>query len=147
MSASRCPQCGAAWDSGLTCQDIFDDFLVHDYTDPGYGAVHALTVACYMVQHGQYSDEGLRWIARQLRAILEEGMSADELREVATHDVQPGRTWKVNRGPDDPGLPPIRWSMTIVDVFARVRDADSYRAAIRAWARVTLDEMQPLVSG
>lgn len=148
MDAQICPECGARWD-GVTCEEIFGDFLVHDYTDPGYGEVHALTVACYMVQHRRYSDEGLRWIARQLRAVLEEGLSNEGLREFARVEARrpekpgdSGRTWKVTRAPDAPPLPPVAWSMTIVDAFARVRDAESYRAAIRDWARVTLDEMR-----
>ena len=148
MDAQTCPECGARWD-GVTCEEIFGDFLTHDFTDPGYGEVHALTVACYMVQHRRYSDEGLRWIARQLRAVLEEGLSNEGLRELARVEArrpekpgESGRTWKVTRTPDDPPLPRVAWSMTIVDVFAHVRDAESYRAAIHDWAGVTLEEMQ-----
>lgn len=149
MQQQTCPDCGARWD-GATCEEVFGDFLVHDYTDPGYGEVHALTVACYMVQHRRYSDEGLRWIARQLRAVLEEGLSNEELREIARVEArrpekpgESGRTWKVTRTAAEPTLPPLAWSITIVDVFDCVRDAASYRAAIRDWARVTLEEMQP----
>lgn len=149
MDAKTCPDCGARW-AGVTCEEIFGDFLVHDYTDPGYGEVHALTVACYMVQHRRYSDEGLRWIARQLRAVLEDGLSNQELREIARADArrpekpgESGRAWKVTRAPDAAPLPMIAWSMTIVDAYERTRDAESYRAAVRGWARVTLDEMQP----
>ena len=85
----------------------------------------------------------------QLRAVLEEGLSNEGLRELARVEArrpekpgESGRTWKVTRTPDDPPLPRVAWSMTIVDVFAHVRDAESYRAAIHDWAGVTLEEMQ-----
>src|SRR5512147_1373320 len=43
-----CPECGAA---ETLCKERFDEFLVLEFTDAGYGAVHHLTVATYMLQH------------------------------------------------------------------------------------------------
>lgn len=146
----RCPECGARWTQAETCEEIFGAFLVHDFTEPGYGEVHALTVAAFMVQHRRYSDEALRWIAEQIRKVLEDGLTNPGLRQIAMVDARRpqapgarGRTWKVTRSPNAPALPEIAWSMTIVDVAARAKDAESYRAAVRAWAAVTLREMQP----
>lgn len=150
MNAATCPDCGARWTDARTCEEIFGAFLVQDYTDPGYGEVHALTVATYMVQHRRYSDEALRWIAKQLHALLYTGISQIELREIARVDARrpdspgaSGRAWKVTRTANAPELPPIAWSMRITDVAALALDAASYRAAVRQWAAATLREMTP----
>lgn len=139
-----CPECGASLEKDASCQEIFESFLVLDYTDPGYGAVHLLTVACYMIQHRRYSDEGLAWIEEKLRSFLEAGVPTEAIRRQAVKEVgQDRRAWKVTRPPDAPPLPEIAWSVTIADVAANARDAGSYREWVRKWARATLDEMGP----
>jgi hypothetical protein len=144
--SSICPECGARLSEGRTCQSIFDEFLILDFTDPGYGEVHMLNVACYMIQHGKYSQSGLDWIAEKLRLHLE-GTPTQKIRRMAGREVGQGqRDWKVTRRPDEPPQPRIAWSMTIADVQREVRDAESYREQIRRWARLTLQEMQPLLS-
>ena len=51
-----CPECGAP---DLLCKTRFDEFLVLEFTDTGYGAVHHLTVTAYMLQHSsQLTREG-----------------------------------------------------------------------------------------
>lgn len=144
--AYQCPDCGANHTGDNTCQSLFDEFLVLEFTDPGYGAVHLLTVACFMIQHGRYSDPGLAWIERQLYAYLEEGIPVSQIRRQANIEAdQNNRNWKVVRQPDEPPLPEILWSMTIADVAAGYRDAASYREWITRWARATWQDMQPLV--
>jgi hypothetical protein len=139
-----CPECGAILNENESCQSIFDEFLVLEYTDPAYGAVHFLTVACFMVQHGRYSDEALAWIEGQLRAYLDEGVPAGHIRRQAAKETNQGkRTWKVIRPADAPPLPKVAWSMTIADVAAQYQDAESYRALVTDWARRTLQEMKP----
>ena len=108
-----------------------------------------LTVACFLIQHERYSDEALRWIERQLRANLEEGISADQIRRQANQQVQQAqRTWKVTRSPGAPALPKAAWSITIADVDAGcldengLPDAERYCQLIRQWARATHSEMQ-----
>jgi hypothetical protein len=141
-----CPDCGALLAED-TCRAIFDEFLVLEFSDPGYGEVHMLTVACFMIQHGLYSDEALVWIAQKLRATLEEGLPAEKIRRQAAREAGPGaRTWKVTRQPGARPLPKIAWSMTIVDVAAHYQDAIRYCTAVTRWARSTLQEMQPLIS-
>jgi len=44
----NCPECGA---HETLCQTRFDEFLALEFSDMGYGAVHNLTVATYMIQH------------------------------------------------------------------------------------------------
>ena len=140
-----CPECGAMLGEETSCQAIFDTFLALEYTDPGYGKVHMLTVACFMIQHGRYSDEALTWIEQQLRVYLQEGQPVEQIRQRAAKETrQDARTWKVIRRPDAPPLPRIQWSMTIADVAASYRDAESYCELVTQWARSTLHEMQPL---
>ena len=79
-----------------------------------------LTVACYMIQHGQYSDGGLVWIEQTLRDYLEKGVPVSQIRQQASKQVgQDTRHWKVKRSPDEPPQAKIPWSMTIVDVAQR----------------------------
>src|SRR5687768_2028141 len=102
----RCPVCGAAWPEGASCQATFDELLVLEFTDPGYGAVHFLTVACFMIQHQRYSDEGLRWIQSQLRGYLEKGLTIAQVHKSALRTTsEPNRKWKVVRAADAAPLP------------------------------------------
>lgn len=159
MPTTTCPECGAVYHDETTCQSIFDSFLVLEFQYAGYGEVHMLTVACFMVQHGRYSDAGLRWIAERLREYLEEGKPTQAIRAGAVNETgQDVRDWKVIRQPGDRPLPKIAWSMTIGDVSARFEDpavfydstpeenAARYQELIREWGRVTLREMQPWVA-
>lgn len=146
MTAELCPECGANLIGGLSCQEIFDKFLVLEFTDPGYGEVHFLTVACFMIQHGRYSDEGLNWIEQQLRSYFEEGLSSEQIRKRAAKGMgQDIRSWKVTRQPEARPLPKIRWSITIPDVDSIYQNAVDYQNAIKSWARATLEEMKPQV--
>jgi hypothetical protein len=139
----RCPECGAVLSEDTSCQEIFDSFLVLEFSNPEYGQVHMLTVACFMIQHGRYSDEALIWIEQTLRAALEDGVPPERTRQRAASDVGQGkRTWKVTRQPGARLLPKIAWSMTIADVAARYEDAGSYCDLVRQWARSTLSEMK-----
>ncbi len=146
---TTCPGCGARLPDEITCQDIFDAFLVLEFTDPGYGAVHFLTVACFMIQHGRYSDAGLTWIEQKLRAHLEQGLPVDQIRQQANRDAdQSKRAWKVTRPPDAPPLPKIPWSLTIAAVApgyplsAPAPEPALYQQRVQQWARITLREMQ-----
>ena len=65
-----CPECGAA---DNLCQSRFDEFLVLEFTDPGYGAVHHLTVTAYMLQHSsKLTREGWLHERELLREFLVE---------------------------------------------------------------------------
>ena len=150
---SVCPECGAVLADGSTCQDRFDQMLVLEFTDPGFGAVHMLSVACFMIQHGRYSDEALVWMERKLRAHLEEGISAEQIRKEMNRETsQARRTWKVTRPPGDPPQPKIAWSVTTASIDLEGQtpsgrpDPAHYRAQVTHWARATLDEMQPLLA-
>jgi hypothetical protein len=146
MSAP-CPDCGAVFDQDDTCQSVFDSLLVLEFTDPAYGEVHMLTVACFMIQHRRYSDEALVWIEQQLRAHLERDVPVGQIRKHAAQEArQDKRAWKVTRRPGEKPLPPIAWSMTIADVAQGYQDAASYRDLVKQWAKATLKEMRPYLS-
>src|SRR5512138_3523416 len=85
---NRCPECGALLADGSSCQALFESLLALEFTDPGYGQVHMLTVACFMIQHGRYSDEALTWIEKNLRAFLEEGQPAQQIRRQAQKETR-----------------------------------------------------------
>jgi len=142
-----CTLCGAWHAADLSCQAIFDSFLGLEFSDPGYGEVHFLTVACFMIQHGRYSDEALIWIEQKLRAYLEEGCSTEQIREQVGRDKrQRTHGWKIIRQPGAEPLPKIVWSMTIADVAPHAQEAGSYCKWVKKWAQVTLFEMKPLIS-
>jgi hypothetical protein len=145
--ANVCLECGAIHTGDGSCQAIFDNFLALEFSEPGFGEVHLLTVACFMIQHGRYSDEALIWIEQQLRANLEGGVSAEQIRRrAAQHTDLQTRVWKVTRRPGAPSQAHIAWSMTIADVAAHYQDAATYRDLVSQWARATLREMKPLLS-
>jgi hypothetical protein len=122
---------------------MFETFLSHDYTDPGYGEVHFLMVGGFMIQHYRYSDEALAWIQPLLHGYVEDQITPAELRQLAARDTkQDNRSWAVLRSPEAAPLPRIAWQMTIADVVANVTDAASYREQVKQWVRLTLDQLQ-----
>lgn len=55
-----CPECGAVWQDGRTCQEYFHQMLYWEAEDPSLGEVHRLSVLCNYLQHPSlYSLEGL----------------------------------------------------------------------------------------
>ncbi|MDQ0062983.1 DUF5946 family protein [Paenibacillus harenae] len=141
--SDTCTKCGAVTHLGETCESIFGEFMALEFTDPAYGRVHFLTVACYMVQHEGYSDELYVWVQTALRKYLEEGHTTEMIRRDAAHG--PGRIKGISRPADAKSLPKVAWSMTIVDIAAQMLDAESYCKLIERWGHTTLKEMGPLV--
>ena len=141
--SNTCAKCSAELTQGNTCELIFNEFMGLEFTDPGYGRVHFLTVASYMVQHEGYSDEMYEWVQSALHKYLEEGANTELIRQDAARG--PGRTKNIRRLADAPPLPKVVWSMTIADVAANMHDAESYCKLIERWGRTTLEEMGPLV--
>lgn len=141
-----CPECGAIHSSQTNCQTTFDSLLVLEYTQPAYGAVHLLTVGCYFIQHGYYSQEALVWIEHLLRSSLKVGLpSRYMLQNMGKATDSRYRTWKVLRPLNAPQPPKIAWSMTIADVASSYHDSRSYCGLVRMWAHATFYEMRPLL--
>ncbi len=132
---TTCAECGAVWLDERTCQAVYDECLVLEFTDPGYGAVHFLTVATFMLQHGRYSDEALAWVVPAMRAYLAGETNAERLRRDSRVELGQGqRQWSVVRKPGAPPQRAVAWDHTLVEVGAQAHDAASYCAAITAWA-------------
>jgi hypothetical protein len=141
-----CHECGAPLHDHQTCQAQFEELLALEFSSPPHGQVHLLTVACFMIQHNRYSDEALTWMADQLRAHLEQGLSPALIRSRAARAaMQPNRTWKIPRQPEARPLPVIPWSLSIADPFSTRHNPVLYCAMARRWAAATLAEMQPLL--
>lgn len=137
----NCPECGAA---DNLCQTRFDEFLVLEFTDSGYGAVHHLTVAAYMVQHSsKMTREGWQYERDLLREFLVENKTPATIRKQIQNTVDSGkRTFRFKSKTGVPVIDKTTWSKTILDV--RSENAEVYREDITAWARSALEDLQGL---
>jgi hypothetical protein len=135
----NCPECGAP---DLACQTRFDEFLVLEFTDAGYGAVHHLTVATYMVQHSsKMTREG--WLHERdlLREFLVENKSPAFIRKQNKDLVDSGkRTFKFKSKDGKPVIDKTTWKKTILDVH--IENAQVYCEDVTAWAWSVLEEAE-----
>ncbi len=137
----NCPECGAP---DNLCQTRFDEFLVLEFSDPGYGAVHNLTVATFMLQHSsRMSKEGWLYERELLREFLVKNKSPEFIRKQNRDLVDSGkRTFKFKSKNGKPVIDKTTWKKTILDV--RYENAEMYREDITAWARSALEEAEGL---
>jgi hypothetical protein len=137
----NCPECGAA---DNLCQTRFDEFLVLEFTDAGYGAVHHLTVATFMVQHSsKMTREGWLFERDLLREFLVENKSPEYIRKQNKDIVDSGkRKFKIKSKTGLPVINKTTWTKTILDV--RAENADVYCGDINAWARSVLEDVEGL---
>lgn len=140
-SKMNCPECGAP---DNLCQTRFDEFLVLEFTDPGYGAVHNLTVATYMLQHSsKMSKEGWLYERDLLREFIFEKKSPDLIRQQVKDSVDSGkRTFKFKSKDGVPVINKTTWTKTILDV--RTENAEVYCEGINAWATSVLEETESI---
>lgn len=118
-----CLECGAP---GALCKTRFDEFLVLEFTNAGYGAVHHLTVATYMLQHSsKLTREGWLHMRELLREFLVENKPPDFIRKQNKDLVDSGkRKFTIASRDGVPVIHKITWAKTILDV--RVENADVY---------------------
>jgi hypothetical protein len=139
-----CPECGAAWRGGITCEQHFHQMLFWEAENPEYGIVHHLMVLCYHLQHPSlYSPDGLDTAKRLLTDFLVRGLTPAEVRRDNRHAVDSGnRAWKIKGTPNSRGSyqHPIQWQMTAADVIAS--DADHYCESVKAWAWSIYETLQ-----
>lgn len=137
----NCPECGAP---DRLCQTRFDEFLVLEFTDAAYGAVHHLTVAAYMVQHSsKMTRTGWSYERDLLRQFLVENKSPATIRRQIRDTVDSGkRTFTFKSKDGVPVIDKTTWTKTILDV--RTENAEVYCEDITAWARSVLEEAQGL---
>ena len=137
----NCPECGAP---DILCKTRFDEFLVLEYTDPAYGAVHHLTVATYMLQHSsKLTREGWLHERELLREFLVENKPPRYIRKQNKDLVDSGkRKFKITSGDDKPVINKAKWKKTIPNVCTE--NADVYCEDVTAWARSVLEEAERL---
>jgi hypothetical protein len=137
----NCPECGAL---DNLCQTRFDEFLVLEFTDTGYGAVHHLTVATFMVQHSsKMTREGWKYERELLREFLIENKSPAMIRRQIKDKVDSGkRTFNFKSKDGVPVINKPTWTKTILDI--RAENAEVYCEDIAAWARSVLEDVQEL---
>jgi hypothetical protein len=137
----NCPECGAT--DGF-CQTRFDEFLILEFTDAGYGAVHHLTVATFMVQHSsKLTREGWLFERDLLREFLVENKPPALIRKQNKDVVDSGkRKFKIKSRDGLPVINKTTWTKTILDV--RVENAEVYCEDINAWAKSALEDVQEL---
>jgi lincosamide nucleotidyltransferase A/C/D/E len=142
--SQRCPECKAAFASGEKCRDRFDALQLKELEQPGYYAVHHLSVPCYMLQHNVYSREG--WI--EVRALLDkfvrDGWTPAMARRLIrrTPEIQ-RRTWSFTKGSRLTGVEKIAWKRTIADI--RLDTAEHYCEDVRCWAEQILTDSEGLL--
>ena len=136
-----CPECGAPEN---LCQARFDEFLILEFTDAGYGAVHHLTVTAYMVQHSsKMTREGWLFERNLLREFLIENKSPAYIRKQNKDLVDSGkRTFKIKSKTGLPVINKTTWTKTILDV--RTENAQVYCEDINLWARSVLKDAETI---
>lgn len=134
-----CLECGA-----LDCQIYFDEFLVLEFTDAGYGSVHHLTVAAYMLQHSsKLTREGWLHERELLREFLAENKPPAFIRKQNKDLVDSGkRTFKIKSRDGKSIITKTTWTKTILDV--RTENAEVYCADVTAWAWAVLEDVQTI---
>ena len=138
----NCSECGAP---DKLCQMRFDEFLVLEFTEPGYGAVHHLTVATYMLQHSsKMTREGWLHERELLREFLIENKPPEFIRKQNKDLVDSGkRTFKFKSKDGKPVIVKSTWNKTILDV--RMENTEIYCEDINAWARSVLEEAEGIM--
>jgi hypothetical protein len=135
---ATCPECGAAWNAGQTCETYFHQMLFWEAEYPAAGAeVHHLMVLCYHLQHPNlYSPEGLEEARRLLVEFVEDGTSPVEVRKCNRARVDSSRrNWKIRGTAASHGTyaQAIAWKMTAADVVAS--ESENYCDSVRSWAQ------------
>ncbi len=138
-----CIECGAP---NSDCETRFNDFLVKEFEDADYGAVHHLTVATYMLQHSsKLTREGWMYERDLLREFLVENKPPAFIRKQNKDVVDSGkRKFKIKSKDGLPVIPHTEWTKTIVDVHAE--NAEVYCQDVTAWARAALADSERITA-
>ncbi len=132
----HCPVCGANLVGAGSCDQLWYRTQEKEFTDAGYGAVHHLSVPCYMIQHNAYSRAGF-WQVRDLLQRFVLGLEPQVFRrqEGAKQDNKQ-RSFSIVKGEKLNALDGRRWSFTVSDV--RLENAEDYCRDVRQWAESVL---------
>jgi hypothetical protein len=140
-----CPECGAAWSGGMTCQDVFNQMLYWEFEDlERFGKVHHLMVLCYHLQHPSlYSSQGLSGAKQLLADFVLHGATPQAVRRTQRAVLDAGaRTFKITGTPEISSAytHPVPWTMTAADVVARGKE--QYVDSINEWARTVYNDLR-----
>ena len=138
----NCPECGAP---DNLCQTRFDEFLVLEFTDASYGAVHHLTVPTFMLQHSsKLTREGWLHERELLREFLVENKRPAFIRKQNKDLVDSGkRKFKIKSRDGLPVINKTTWTKTILDV--RTENADVYCEDVTAWAWAAMMDIEGII--
>jgi hypothetical protein len=141
----KCPQCGAEYPSGGDCWDRFGLCMAKEFEDPDtWGAVHHLTVTCYMLQHNAYSRDMWLEARKMLAEFVQEGVTPATMRKrIRSRFDSAQRNWSVTKGAKLSEFGSIVWTRTIAGV--RLDDAETYCSDIKLWAMSVLKDTQVLI--
>lgn len=132
-----CPECGAP---ETACEARYHACLSLEFSDPGYGAVHHLTVATYTLQHSsKLTCTGWLEMRQLLHEFLVENKAPAAIRQQNKDKVDSGkRQFKIKSKTGERIISKSSWTKTICDV--RTEDAERYCADVTEWARAALAE-------
>jgi len=125
----------------MTCRQHFEAllFLEYEIQETLAPEIHQLMVACYMLQHHQYSDEARPMVIKMIEDVLERGVTAAETRRRNKHLVDSSnRKFRIT-GPSS-AAPQIDWPITIQNIDAE--DGAAYPSSVTRWARSILDTIR-----
>jgi hypothetical protein len=138
-----CSLCGAQLGSDAQCQERFNQCLALEFTHPiSFGAVHHLTVPCYLLQHNQYSHQAWLEARKLLQLTLEQQFSPQQLRQYLQHKLI-GTRENIRHDHGFAGFNQIVWSRTIADI--RLDSEQRYCDDILAWAKSILTDSASVI--
>lgn len=140
---SNCPLCGGKMGSLEQCRERFDACLAYEYEQPSsYGAVHHLTVICYMLQHNAYTV-GAWWEARSMLVrCMREDRTPQQTRRQDQARSGNRRRGSITRGARLERFDDIHWTSTIADV--RTGAPEPYCDDVRRWAASLIEDTELL---
>lgn len=143
--SQKCPQCGGDLPSEETCRHRFVRCMALEYENPAtYGAVHHLTVICYMLQHNGYSRDGWLEARDMLARFIQDGVTPTEVKQQNRYKFNSGhRTWSITKGERLSDVDGLLWTRTIADVG--LDDPEVYCADVILWARGVLTVTETLL--
>ena len=143
--SQKCPRCGAQFPSAELCRNRFDLCLALEYENPtAFGAVHHLMVACYMLQHNEYSRDVWLEARNMIARFIREGVTPEEMRKQNRSKFDNGhRRWSVTKGAKLPEFDAIVWSRTIAGV--RLDNPENYCADVELWANSVLADTETFI--
>lgn len=120
----------------------FHRCLALEYQFPAtFGAMHHLTVLCYMLQHNLYSEKAWHEAHAMLAQFLDSSLTTQEFRQRNHSRLNSvNRKHKITSGATLPQFSQIKWTATIADI--RFDQPDDYIASVQQWAESLLADIQ-----